>query len=93
MQNDVKVWDYAMSGDELEELRSDAKHFSITLTSLMWDSGLINETKKNEDLSNFRILKDKVWMEYSKEKSYDECFKILETKFNEILKKYDLELK
>ena len=56
MQNDVKKWDYAMSGDELEELRSNANFYSTKFHSLMWDKELINETIRNADVDNFTNL-------------------------------------
>lgn len=91
--NDVKVWDYAMSGDELEELRSDANHYSNKFHSLMWDKGFINQDTRNSDVDNFTDLTNNVWRKYSKEKSYDECIAIIETELNKLLKKYDLEWK
>lgn len=83
-------WDRAMSGDEFENLRDMCTSISRIITSLMWDKGIINQTTKNTDLSNFRILKDKIWQEYSKEKTYDECEKILLNARDEIVKKYNL---
>lgn len=83
-------WDRAMSGDEFENLRSFCSYTSTLITSLMWDKGIVDENTKNEDLSNFRLLKDKIWQEYSKEKTYDECEKILADERDRIIKKYKL---
>lgn len=72
MKNDITKWDYTMSRDEYESLRSNASFYSTTLTKLMWDKGLINEKKDNDDWLKFRnlahidILKEKT-------KIYDEC--------------------
>lgn len=83
-------WDRAMSGDEFEILRSKCNYCADLITSLMWDKGIVDENKKNEDLCNFWDLTDKIWQEYSKEKTYDECKKILADERDRIIKKYKL---
>lgn len=83
-------WDYAMSGDELENLRDFCNSLGNTITSLMWDKGIISETKDNDDWDKFIDLTDDIWQKYSKEKNYDECEKILLDARDEIIKKYDL---
>lgn len=83
-------WDRAMSGDEFENLRALCDSVSSSITSLMWNKGIVNENKKNDDLYDFWVLADKVWEEYSKEKTYDECEKILLNARDKIIKKYDL---
>ena len=51
---------------------------------------IIDETYENDDLHNFWDLTDKIWKEYSKEKTYNECEKILADERDRIIKKYKL---
>lgn len=83
-------WDRAMSGDEFENLRSFCNYTSTLITSLMWKKGIIDEKKDNTDWNKFVDLADNIWQEYSKEKTYDECEKILADERDRIIKKYKL---
>lgn len=60
------------------------------INSINERKNIIDKTYKNDDLNNFYRLANKVWKEYSKEKTYDECEKILLNAREEIVKKYDL---
>ena len=88
--NDIIEWEYAVSGDELESLREIADSYSSTLTSLMWDEGLIDKTKDNDDWSAFCDLCDDIWGKIAKTKSYDECLKIVNNEFFRIIRKYNI---
>ncbi len=56
----------------------------------MREKNIIDKTYKNDDLYNFWDLTDKIWQEYSKEKTYNECEKILADERDRIIKKYRL---
>ncbi|EPH07374.1 hypothetical protein HMPREF9309_01595 [Campylobacter ureolyticus ACS-301-V-Sch3b] len=83
-------WDRAMSGDEFEILRSKCDYCADLITRLMREKNIVDRSYKNDDLNNFWDLTDKIWQEYSKEKTYDECKKILADERDRIIKKYKL---
>lgn len=83
-------WDRAMSGDEFENLRAQCSYCADLITRLMREKNIIDKTYKNDDLHNFWDLTDKIWQEYSKEKTYNECEKILADERDRIIKKYRL---
>lgn len=83
-------WEYAMIGDELEILRSKCDYCADLITRLMREKNIVDKNYKNDDLNNFWDLTNKIWQEYSEEKTYDECEKILLNARDKIIKKYDL---